>query len=212
MNKAFFIWVTCAAMTSGCATTYKPEDLTATTKKECIYIEQDSFWQESRGIGFLWEEGVAQGTYTALYEDKKGVFFAGHGRPVWQEMVGDADDAPKLSDKSKRVYKLGGIWLPKDPKFGPRIYSIFEVNPQTGQDATAASMNVANNQVGNNGIGYGAAAVGGAIGGALVNAMIKADDGKIFLWPEVKDATLAKQLNNVGTCEKTDISAALKNM
>lgn len=157
----------------------------------------------------MWEEGVSAGTYQSLYEDRDGTFFGGNGRVVWQEMLGSTGDTLRESTPKTRAYRPGGIWLPKNDKTNPKIYSVFEANPKIEKDTSAASNNAANtvamNQVGNNGIGYGTAAAGGAIGsaigGALANAMIKADDGKMFLWPEIKDAELTKRLKNVTTCQ-----------
>ncbi len=181
---------------SGCATSYSPSQMSKVVKAECITISEDSYWREYRGIGLLWEEGVSAGVYRSLYQDKEGTFFAGPGRPVWQQMgvSSSVETAPK-----SRVYKLGGIWLPKNEASEPRMYYIFEANPQTNSQVSTVSGELASNQM-YSGAGIGPSAVGGAIGGAIVGASIKADDGKIFLMPEIGDRNLVSKLKQVSAC------------
>ena len=165
-------------------------------------MDQDILWRESRGIGFIWEEGISAGEYRAQYEDQNGVFLSGTGRPIWQNMLGSSGKEWKETTSSDRNYKQGGIWVPKDSKLKAKIFTIFEVNPQVNKDVANTSSNIALNQM-NNGAGVGTSAVGGAIGGAIVSALIKADEGKIFFLPEIKDQNLLLKLKSVSNCRQT---------
>ena len=183
-----------------CASTYNPEKLPISDRDECVYLEEKVVLRERRGIGFLWEDGIAAGTYKALYEDKKGVFYTREGRPVWQTMVAGPGDEPS-NEELKHEFKMGGIWIPKDKTSGPRLYSIFEANPGALEQSAQVSNDIAMNQpvsVGNPAAG----AVGGAIGAAIGNALMQADDGKIFLWREIKDPAVKDKVSQVQACEE----------
>jgi hypothetical protein len=183
---------------TGCASTYNPEKLSKTSRNECIYISEDSYWREGRGIvGMTMEEGVTANKYKAEYEDKNGIFFTAEGRAVWW-ILSDSLPADPKEDKSYRSYSYGGIWISKDKTKNPRIFYVSESKLNSTKELNDTSTSIANNTAG---VGNPSGAIGGAIATSIISAMIESENGKMVVHPQVNDEKLASKLSNVVECQ-----------
>lgn len=197
MTRALLVSVSLLLL-SGCVSPIATETLDDPTSVSCIHIEDTSFWQEPRGlVGLTWEEGVTAGEYKSEFENSKGTFYRGDGRPVWQRAFDK--EQPKELHQSAFVWE-GGIWLPKKNNEKPKLYYYYEAALTTAEDIGEYTRSYTESAV-HQGANAGTTVVGSVIGGAIVNAMIQADVGKIFFFPEINDEALIGTLKNMGECQ-----------
>lgn len=118
------------AFLAGCTTMM---DLKPSSDQLYVLVPQDYIRIQTRGIGVQWAEGLKAGEYTAIAEDKDGIFFRGKGTPVIVLMGQNAKNYEKekqipasllhRTDVSPTVLNVGGIWLPKrGVKKEPKIF------------------------------------------------------------------------------------------
>lgn len=186
------------AITTSSCIYYNPDKMLQSERNECIILENDLVILDKRGIGFLWEDYISAGTYKSVYEDKKGIFFAGTGRPIAQTML-----SGKKSNNNTdivRMFEKGGIWIPKDKSSKPRLYTIFEANPSNNAQIAQTSTDIAMSQPVSP-YDPATAGLGGAIGGGIIQAIAKADDGKMLLLPYIRDPAAMKKVLNIKKCD-----------
>lgn len=124
MKTLHIILVLIILCLSGCAsTTHLTTKLSSIQSDEYIFIESNIFYEESRGVGVLWKEGLKKGKYRPELTNEHGTFYKGPEGCVEQFM----ENAPM------GVFD-GGVWIPKDKvNNAPRIYYYFEYNRSKGQ-------------------------------------------------------------------------------
>ncbi|MES2205918.1 MAG: hypothetical protein V4525_03865 [Pseudomonadota bacterium] len=192
MLKKFFLLSIIPTVLTGCVTAISPKNLQAIKKENCITLTEKISWKERRGMaGLGWEEGVAEGIYKAEFEDKKGVFYRGKGRPVSSRVF-------NVSEPSKKTTTLiyqGGIWLPRNPLEKPRMYYYSE-------NESFTTDNIHNSALSNQNVSAVNAGVGSGIGFAIVEAMAHVSKGDIVFLPEIKDSNFISKIINVEKCQK----------
>lgn len=176
---------------SGCVTTYVPKRLADVTRNECIIVSEKASYKYTRGLlGVIWEEGITPSVFRAEKEDENGVFYRGHGRPLFQ----GSDMIP-----GKYFLRVGGIWLPKDAMQKAKLYSYFETESYSTSDVDTLAAQLAMSST-NSGMSVGSSVAGAAIGGAIVNVMLQADVGKIFMWSDIEDVAFVRLISKVKMC------------
>jgi hypothetical protein len=104
---------------AGCASNAQLlDDLKPSTSDSSIVLKQAISYEEKRGIGVLWKEGLERGAYRPELENAAGTFFRGPEGCVTQFMNG----------KAMGPFD-GGIWIPKDKiNDRPSIYYYYNYN------------------------------------------------------------------------------------
>lgn len=209
---------------SGCASTYKPEDLRVPTSITCIYLPTPMSFYEKRGASSEpWETRLERGPYVAEREDDEGTFY--------RAPPGGFSGWPYSRPATQSNARDGGFWIPRNPKTTPRLYSYFSTSavppvvPADNVDCSsfgqvkdpvtskvslialasggalggAAGGLAGRSMNSQGGLSYGQAAgvgaVGGAVGMLIVGAMINADVGKIVLYPWEESSDIDKLRN-----------------
>ncbi len=111
---------------AGCAGSAirKPGELTPVELDMEIVLEEGFEYEEKRGIGVLWREGLTAGTYRPVFEDEQGVYYGGPEDCVIQFM-----------EKTSMGPYDGGIWLPKEGvDESPHIFLYWADNLRDEQD------------------------------------------------------------------------------
>lgn len=176
--KAFIVFSFAGLVASGCSTTYAPKKLADVTRNECVVVPEKMSYTGTGGLlKIKFEEGVTPGVYRAEKEDERGVFFRGSGRSVFHK---------NNTMPEKYFLRTGGVWLPKDPTQKAKLYSYIDNESYSVSDLSSITSQTAISSM-NSGVGAGHSFAGAIIGGAIVNSMIQADVGKIFMWPDIKD-------------------------
>lgn len=212
-HKTLSVALLCIFIASGCATTYKPEELRRPSSISCIYLPTPMSFFTSRGIIHpTVETRLERGPYIAEMEDPEGTYYRAPpgGFSGWPYSL------PSANTSNARD---GGFWIPHDPKATPRLYSYFStsaVPPEVPpadlncssfaqvKDPTTSKIDLiaftAGGAIGGaaggvigrsmspgSSVTYGTSAATGAAGGAIgvliVGSIINADVGKIILYP-----------------------------
>ena len=101
----------------------KPGELTPVEMDLEIVLEEGFEYEEKRGIGVLWREGLEAGTYRPMFEDEQGVYYGGPEKCVMQFM-----------EKTSMGPYDGGIWIPKEGvEESPHIFFYFADNLHDSQ-------------------------------------------------------------------------------
>jgi len=138
--------VSCASRNIG----HDPESFSPYQSEVCFKLNEPFLYQEKRGIGVLWDQGIMQGVYKAMYQDDKGIYFLGPKNAVCQEQE-------KCTAFGKWPGGDGGIWVSKVSESDIRLFVI--------------NSNSKFRQV-----------YGGSNPGALINALIKSEDGEFYIF------------------------------
>ena len=119
------IVISCLAL-AGCAGSAprKPGELTPVETHLEIVLEEGFEYEEKRGIGVLWREGLEAGSYTAMFQDEQGTYYGGPEKCVMQYM----------EETSMGPYD-GGIWMPNEGvEESPHIWFYYADNLRESQD------------------------------------------------------------------------------
>ncbi len=111
---------------AGCAGSAirKPGELTPVEMNMEIVLEEGFEYEEKRGIGVLWREGLTAGTYRPMLRDEQGVYYGGPEKCVIQFM-----------EKTSMGPYDGGIWIPDEGvDESPQIFFYFADNLRDSQD------------------------------------------------------------------------------
>jgi hypothetical protein len=125
MNRFALIAIVIICM-FGCATnTHLVEKLSQVKSENYIVLAEDASYEQSRGVGVMWREGLLKGIYRPELENEHGTFYRGPPGCVTQHM------GPTAMGPFE-----GGVWVPRDRvNFSPRIYYYFNFNREKASTA-----------------------------------------------------------------------------
>jgi hypothetical protein len=164
------------ALTSGCATMIKPEELKRPQRITCFDLKEEIEGHDLKGLlKISWTTRISSGPYVSEYEDVEGIYFRA---PTAGLFISMDDLIGKPSVKGLIVQTFdGGIWLPKIPGKLPHLYTYFSAQDAENTNATkpTSCTDIQNIVVPKTiGVSVKAFAFGGGMGGAAGATIAKA--------------------------------------
>lgn len=109
---------------AGCASKnvgHSPESFSSFKSESCFILQKPFFYQEKRGLGYLWDQGLRKGEYKAKYQDNNGYYYVGPENAVCQAQE-------KCDDFGKWPGGEGGVWISKNLENDIRLFVISDIN------------------------------------------------------------------------------------